>query len=171
MAKRFLRGRTRNKVMKELRTNSPEETAAAAKELGELLEAGDIICLNGDLGAGKTAFTKGIAEALDIEGYITSPTFTIVNEYEGILPLYHFDVYRIADPDEMYDIGFEEYINGEGISVIEWSDLIRDAIPKEQIRVDIYKDLDIGNDARVIKIQFVGERYMERKRLYEDTCS
>ncbi len=145
--------------MKELKTFSSEETVAVAKELGSILKAGDIICLNGDLGAGKTAFTNGIAKALGIKGYVTSPTFTIVNEYQGKLPLFHFDVYRIADADEMYDIGFEEYINGDGVVVIEWSDLIRDIIPEEQIRIDIRKVMDNGPDARSIKIDFVGKKY------------
>ncbi|MCX8131351.1 MAG: tRNA (adenosine(37)-N6)-threonylcarbamoyltransferase complex ATPase subunit type 1 TsaE [Clostridia bacterium] len=147
--------------MKVFRTCSSMETVAVASELGKLLRPGDVICLNGDLGAGKTAFTNGIAEALGIKRYITSPTFTIVNEYDADIPLYHFDVYRISDPEEMFDIGFEEYLSGEGVVVVEWSDLVRDIIPEENIRVNINKDISNGQDVRIISMQFIGDRYKE----------
>ncbi len=147
--------------MKEFRTFSSQETVEVAKRLGNILQNGDVICLNGDLGTGKTAFTNGIAQSLGIDGYITSPTFTIVNEYRGNIPLFHFDVYRIGEPDEMFDIGYDEYISGEGVVVIEWADLIKDVLPLEHIRVDIKKDLDSGLDARIIEISFNGEKYLE----------
>lgn len=150
--------------MKEFRTGSAEETAKLGKKLGEALEKGDIVCLIGDLGTGKTAFTNGIAEGLGIKGYITSPTFTLVNEYKGRVPLYHFDVYRITDPDEMFEIGFEEYLEGSGVVVIEWADAIGELIPKEHIRVEIKKDLPSGSDARILSFDFKGDNY----KLLED---
>jgi tRNA threonylcarbamoyladenosine biosynthesis protein TsaE len=147
--------------MKEFKTYSVEETADIGFKIGSLLQAGDIICLNGDLGTGKTALTSGIAKSKGIHCYITSPTFTIVNEYEGDVPLYHFDAYRISDSEEMFEIGFEEYINGCGIVVIEWADLIETVLPKEYIRVDIMKDLPKGLDLRIIKVDFIGDRYKD----------
>jgi tRNA threonylcarbamoyladenosine biosynthesis protein TsaE len=125
--------------MMNIITRSEEETSKVGKFIGEKLVLGDIIALNGDLGAGKTHFTKGIAEGLGILDYITSPTFTIVNEYEGKIPLYHFDVYRIEDIEEMYEIGFEEYLYGNGVCVIEWSDIVRDLLPKNIINIYIKK--------------------------------
>jgi tRNA threonylcarbamoyladenosine biosynthesis protein TsaE len=145
--------------MKEIRTHSAEQTVEIGKALGNILDSGDLICLTGDLGTGKTAFTNGIAAALGIKGYITSPTFTIVNEYEGRVPLYHFDVYRIADPEEMFEIGFEEYLDSSGIVVIEWADLIKDILPCDRIWVKIEKDMKNGVDERIISIEFIGERY------------
>jgi len=147
--------------MINIETHSFEETIEFGKKLGTVLKSGDIISLSGDLGTGKTAFTNGIAKSLGIESYITSPTFTIVNEYEGRLPLYHFDVYRISDPDEMFDIGFEEYINSEGITIIEWGEQIKDILPKDIIRVDIKKNINKGLDVREISIDFIGEKYSE----------
>jgi len=118
--------------MKEIRTCSQEDTIEFGKKLGVLLKKGDIVCITGDLGTGKTVLTNGIASALGIDEYITSPTFTIVNEYEkGDISLYHFDVYRISDPEEMFEIGFEEYLYGDGIVVIEWADLIKSILPDE----------------------------------------
>ena len=145
--------------MKQIKTCSPDETMLAGKALGDILNRGDIVCLTGDLGTGKTAFTNGIARALGIEDYITSPTFTIVNEYKTEVPLYHFDVYRISDPDEMYDIGFEEYLYGDGVVVIEWAELIKDILPDDLIWVKIDKDLNSGFEKRVIGIDFQGEKY------------
>ena len=135
-------------------TNSTEETYKLGIDIAKKLKAGDIINLNGDLGAGKTYFTKGIAKGLEIDDYITSPTFTIVNEYEGRLPLYHFDVYRINDTREMYEIGFDEYIYGSGVSVIEWGDIISDLIPDYAIKINI-KRLD--ENTREIEIDDKGK--------------
>jgi tRNA threonylcarbamoyladenosine biosynthesis protein TsaE len=132
-----------------------------------MLRKGDNVCLIGELGTGKTAFTGGIAKGLGIGGYITSPTFTIVNEYEGRLPLYHFDVYRISDVDEMLDTGYYEYIDGDGVTVIEWADLIRDILPSERIEVRIEKN-DDGSDCRTITIRFMGERAAEYERRLAD---
>jgi len=145
--------------MINIETHSFEETVEFGRKLGSILKSGDIICLSGDLGTGKTALTNGIAKSLGITSYITSPTFTLVNEYEGILPLYHFDVYRISDPDEMFDIGFEEYINGEGVTIVEWGEQIREILPEEIINVNISKNLNKGLDIREISIDFIGKKY------------
>ncbi len=150
-----------NRTNVTIKTFSRDETAEAGRKLGRLLEAGDVVCLSGDIGTGKTVFTGGIAEGLGISGYITSPTFTIVNEYEGRIPFYHFDVYRINDPDEMFEIGFEEYIDGRGVVVIEWADVIKDILPREHIWVEISKDLKGDYNIRNITIEFRGEKYQQ----------
>lgn len=152
--------------MLEITTFSAGETVEVGLKTGKLLKKGDVVCLTGDLGTGKTAFTNGVAVALGINGYITSPTFTIVNEYNAPIPLYHFDVYRIADPEEMFEIGFAEYLNGEGVVVIEWADLIRDVLPDECIWVNISKNLSSGEDTRVISIKFNGGKYREYERQF-----
>lgn len=130
-------------------TNSPEETMKLGFNIGQRVKKGDIINLNGDLGAGKTHLVKGIAKGLGIDEDITSPTFTIVNEYYGTVPLYHFDVYRINDIYELYELGFEEYIYGNGVSIIEWGNLILDVLPKDVINIDIRI---VGEDKREISI-------------------
>ncbi|MDD6483668.1 MAG: tRNA (adenosine(37)-N6)-threonylcarbamoyltransferase complex ATPase subunit type 1 TsaE [Clostridiales bacterium] len=130
-----------------------EETANIAYEFAKSLKPSDVICMYGDLGTGKSVFVRGIARYLGITGPVTSPTFTIVNEYYGKMPLYHFDVYRIADSDEMYEIGYEEYINGDGISVIEWAQLIEDILPEDIYRVTISKDYSKGEEFRRIEIE------------------
>ena len=135
-------------------TYSPEETFSLGKELGNSAKSGTIFCLDGDLGVGKTIFTKGMAKGLGIEEPVTSPTFTILQEYEsGRLPLYHFDVYRIGDPEEMDEIGYEDYFYGQGICLIEWAGLIEELIPKEAVRICIEKDLEKGLDYRRIRIE------------------
>lgn len=134
-------------------SNSPDETQAFAADMAKRLRAGDVLCLYGDLGAGKTAFVQGLAKGLGIDEPITSPTFTIVNEYEGRLPLYHFDVYRIADSDEMYEVGFDEYVYGEGVSVIEWPQLIADILPERRYNIEIKKDLEKGGNYREITVR------------------
>ncbi len=132
-------------------SNSADETFAFGKKLGEAAKPGDIICLDGDLGVGKTVFTQGFAAGLNIDDYVNSPTFTIVKEYEGRLPLYHFDVYRIGDPSEMEEIGYEDYFYGSGVTIIEWPELIPDIIPKEAHWIRITKDLEKGFDYRRIE--------------------
>ncbi|MDD3223975.1 MAG: tRNA (adenosine(37)-N6)-threonylcarbamoyltransferase complex ATPase subunit type 1 TsaE [Clostridium sp.] len=143
----------------EFIVDSEEKTIALGKKLGSLLNKGDIICLNGDLGTGKTHFTKGIAKGLLIDDYITSPTFNIVNEYTGRLKLYHFDVYRVNDPDEIYAIGFDEYIFSDAVSIIEWSNYIDELLPKERISIKIEKLLEKGPNFRKIVINYFGDRY------------
>ena len=125
---------------------SEKETFDFAKNMAEGAKKGDIYCLCGDLGVGKTVFTKGFAQGLGIDEHITSPTFTIVNEYEGTLPFYHFDVYRIGDVSEMDEIGYEDCFFGDGVSLVEWAEIIEELLPEETIRIRIKKDLSKGFD-------------------------
>lgn len=142
-----------------------EELNSLGVQLGKMCNANDIICLIGDLGTGKTHLTKGIATGLEIEDHITSPTFTIVNEYNGRLKLYHFDVYRVNDPDEIVAIGFDEYIFGDGVSVIEWANYIEDLIPVESLTINIEKLPDMGETYRRISINYTDKRYDYTKEL------
>ena len=138
----------------EIITNSPEETFEAGRRMGEKAKAGEVYCLNGDLGVGKTVFTQGFARGLGIQGTVNSPTFTIVQQYEeGRLPLYHFDVYRIGDISEMDEIGYEDCFYGEGVCLIEWSQLIPEILPEHVIRIRIEKDLSQGFDYRKITVE------------------
>ena len=124
--------------MAEYVTNSPEETEALGRRLGEQLSPGAVVAFTGDLGAGKTAFTRGLARGLGISDRVTSPTFTIVNEYEGgRLPLFHFDLYRLGSADELFDIGWEDYLARGGVCAVEWSENVADALEPGTIRVDI----------------------------------
>ena len=133
----------------KIESNSAEETFALGKQCGEKAAAGQVYCLYGDLGVGKTVFTKGFAAGLGIKEPVSSPTFTILQVYdEGRLPFYHFDVYRISDPEEMYEIGFEEYIEGEGVCFIEWANLIEELLPAQYTEIHIDKDLSKGFDYR-----------------------
>jgi len=132
---------------------SSEETFEIGKVLGDKAVKGNIYCLKGDLGVGKTVFTKGMAHGLGIDEHVTSPTFNIVNVYEGKMPFYHFDVYRITDPEEMYEIGYEEMFFGEGTCLIEWAELIEELIPKEAIWITIEKEYAKGEDYRNINIE------------------
>ncbi len=133
-------------------SNSAEDTFAFGQKLGREAVPGEIICLDGDLGVGKTVFTQGFAAGLGIDDYVNSPTFNIVKEYEGgRLPLYHFDVYRIGDPSEMEEIGYEDYFYGQGVSIIEWPGQIEELLPKESRWVRIRKDLTKGFDYRRIE--------------------
>ena len=137
-----------------IETRSPEETFAVGKSLGEKAFPGQVLTLTGDLGVGKTVFTQGLAEGLGIEEPINSPTFTIVQEYhEGRLPLYHFDVYRIADVSEMDEIGYEDCFYGDGVSLIEWSSLIGEILPDHVKTVTIEKNLKKGFDYRKITVE------------------
>ncbi|MGN0181366.1 MAG: tRNA (adenosine(37)-N6)-threonylcarbamoyltransferase complex ATPase subunit type 1 TsaE [Candidatus Ornithomonoglobus sp.] len=141
--------------MKRYESYSCEDTAAIAAELADTLKGGEFVAMYGDLGAGKTAFVQGLAKALGITRHVTSPTFTIVNEYEGRLPLYHFDVYRIADPEEMYEIGYEDYLDAGGVCIVEWSELIEELFPEEYIKITINKDDTKDLDYRNIIIEKV----------------
>lgn len=138
--------------MMEYHSNSPKETENIAKAFAKNLKPGDVVTLDGDLGAGKTAFTQGLAKGLGVADYVSSPTFTIVNCYEGNIPLYHFDVYRIDDCDEMYEIGYDEYVGGDGVAVIEWSEKIEEILPTSRYRIVITKDMSKHDDYRVIEI-------------------
>lgn len=140
-------------MFRQVETNSPEETFALGKELGESAGPGTIFCLDGDLGTGKTVFTQGFAAGLGISEPVNSPTFTIVQVYEeGRLPLYHFDVYRIGDVEEMDEIGYEDYFFGEGVCLIEWASLIDELIPGSARRITIEKKPEKGFDYRRIVI-------------------
>lgn len=136
---------------------SPEETFEFGKRLGEAAKPGDVYALAGDLGVGKTVLAKGIAEGLGITDPIVSPTFTIVQIYErGRMPFYHFDVYRICDPEEMEEIGYEDYFYGNGLTMIEWADLVEDLLPVTRKNIRIEKDLEKGLDYRRITVSEVG---------------
>lgn len=150
----------------EFEVYSVDDTTNLGIKLGELLNNGDIICLTGDLGTGKTHITKGIAQGLGITDNITSPTFTIVNEYDsGRLKLNHFDVYRVSDPDEIYSIGFDDYIFSDAVSIIEWANYIEEILPEDLLHISIKKDLDKGEDYRKIILTPYGERYDYIKEL------
>ena len=138
-------------IMKILESFCPEDTYAIGKSLAEQALPGSVYCLNGDLGTGKTVFTQGFAAGLGIAGPVNSPTFTILQVYEdGRLPMYHFDVYRIEDPEEMYEVGCEEYFTAGGVCLVEWAELIREMIPEEAVQITIEKDLTKGFEYRRI---------------------
>lgn len=136
-----------------------EETEEFGIKLGGLLKSGDIVCLNGDLGAGKTTLTKSIGLGLGVDDYITSPTFALINEYMGRIPVYHFDVYRLENVEELYDLGFDEYFYGKGVSIIEWAEKIERLLPEDRIVLDIKQGIDINE--RRINITIYGNRYKE----------
>lgn len=134
-------------------STSAEMTAELGRKIGKALNPGDIICIDGNLGVGKTVFTQGVAEGLGITESVCSPTFTLVQEYhEGRIPLYHFDVYRISGPWDMDDLGYEEYFYGNGVCMIEWGSMIDELLPANTIFIKIEKDLEKGFDYRKITI-------------------
>lgn len=130
------------------------ETEQAGEELARRLRAGDVVAYLGDLGAGKTAFTRGLARGLGFQGRVTSPTFTIVNEYEGRIPLFHFDMYRLGGEEELFDIGWEDYLSRGGICAVEWSERIAGALPRPAVTVTISRHPE-HEDWRVITIEGV----------------
>lgn len=139
-------------------TNSYEETRLIARKFASELNPGDVVTLDGDLGAGKTAFTSGLVSGLGNKEYVTSPTFTIVNEYrKGNIPVFHFDVYRLESIDDLYDIGFDDYLSQNGICVIEWADIIRDGLDMPYYEVRISKILDKSEDTRSISVIYRGD--------------
>lgn len=123
--------------MIKITCNNEKETNELGEKLASILEAGDFVCLDGTLGTGKTFLSKSIAKSLGVNEYITSPSYTIINEYEGKYPIYHFDVYRIDDVDEMYEIGYEEYFFGEGICLVEWANMIKELLPDAYYQIEI----------------------------------
>ncbi len=139
--------------------NGLKDTEEFGKRLGNVLKKGDIVCLNGDLGAGKTTLTKSIGIGLGVSEYITSPTFALINEYDGRLKVYHFDVYRLENIDELDDLGFDEYFFGDGVCIIEWAEKIEGMLPKEIIVLNIEKGEEL--DKRVVSIAGSGSRYKE----------
>lgn len=137
-------------------TFDPRETFAIGEQLGQEAEPGQVYTLIGDLGVGKTVLTQGVAAGLQITGPVNSPTFTIVQIYEeGRLPFYHFDVYRIGDPEEMEEIGYEDYFYGEGVCLIEWANLIEELLPEHYFEITMKKDLEKGFDYRKIEMKEV----------------
>lgn len=137
----------------KLESNSAEETFEIGKRLGKEAKAGDVFCLFGDLGVGKTVFTKGFAVGLEVTDTVNSPTFTIVQEYKGRLSFYHFDVYRIEEPEEMEEIGYEDYFYGDGVCIIEWAGQIEELLPEEAVKIHISKELQKGTEYRLITIE------------------
>ncbi|WP_035051561.1 tRNA (adenosine(37)-N6)-threonylcarbamoyltransferase complex ATPase subunit type 1 TsaE [Carnobacterium pleistocenium] len=153
--------------MKHIRAKNEEETKTVAAKLAKFLEPGDLILLEGNLGAGKTTFTKGLAEGLGISKVIKSPTYTIIREYlEGRLPLYHMDVYRLEETGAM-DLGLEEYFEGDGVSIVEWATFIPEDLPQEYLQIKL---VPIGDDLTERELNFypIGERYEELMRKFED---
>lgn len=146
----------RMKDLLRFETNNARETEQLGMAIGRALKGGEVIAMTGDLGAGKTTLTKALAKSLGIDEHVTSPTFTIVNEYEGRLKLFHFDVYRIGDIEEMYDLGFEEYIYGDGVSIIEWSNLIKEILPEDTINIEI---LASRENTRIINLSGKGKKF------------
>jgi len=138
----------------ELNTMNSNETDQFAAKLAGFLRPGDVISLEGDLGAGKTTFTKGLARGLGIKKIVNSPTFTIIKEYHGRMPLYHMDVYRVADSGE--DLGFDEYFDGDGVTVVEWAHLIETQLPVNRLTIYLYQE---GHENRKIVFEPQGERY------------
>ncbi len=133
------------------------ETGVFGQNLGALLEKGMIVALNGELGAGKTTLVKAIAAKLGIpEQDVRSPSYTLINEYEGRLPVYHFDLYRLTDSSELYDLGYDEYLEGSGISIVEWADAIPDALPEEYLSIKIEI---VSDEKRKFSITAAGKRY------------
>lgn len=143
----------------EIKLNGLKDTEEFGIRLGKLLKPGDIVCLNGDLGAGKTTMTQSIGVGLDIDEYITSPTFALINLYKGRMVVYHFDVYRLENVDELYDLGFDEYFYGNGVCIIEWAEKIEKLIPVDRIVIDIKKNTHL--DDRILHISGHGNRYEE----------
>lgn len=145
--------------------NNLEETEKFGIFLGENLRPGDVVCLNGDLGAGKTTLTKSIAKGLGIDDYVTSPTFTIVNEYYGDVNLYHIDTYRLDDKIDVEYLGFDEYFYSDGVTIVEWADKIRDALPEEYMEINISSK----DDKRILDIKYLGNRFDDIKEKLDES--
>lgn len=143
---------------KYIELDNLEKTEEFGENLGSLLRPSDVVCLNGDLGAGKTTLTKSIGKGMGIEDYITSPTFTIINEYYSKLNLYHFDTYRLENIDDIEYLGFDEYFYGDGVCIIEWADKIRNFLPEEYLELNISK---LDENKRRIEIIAVGDRWLD----------
>lgn len=148
-----------------IRLNNLEETKKFGRLLGENLNPGDVLCLNGDLGAGKTTLTKSIAEGLGINDYVTSPTFTIVNEYYGKINLYHIDTYRLDDELDVDYLGFDEYFYSDGVTVVEWAEKIREALPEEYMEVNIKS----CEGFRELEINYIGDRFNNLKEKIDES--
>lgn len=139
-----------------LTSSSPEETCRLGEALGKLAEPGDVYSLSGDLGSGKTVFARGVAAGLDVKGRVASPTFTLINEHQGRIPFYHMDVYRLGGPEEMADLGCEEYFYGQGVTLVEWGDLVAGVLPGDRLDISISRT---GDESRQITLVPLGQRY------------
>ena len=139
-------------------TRSADETFRLGETLGSMLRPGDTIALNGDLGAGKTCLAGGVGRALGIVGRVKSPSFALINEYEGEIPLYHMDVYRLESPAEVEDLGYEEYFYGAGVTLVEWAERIKSYLPEQRLNISIEKDPENEN-TRIFKLVPRGNRY------------
>lgn len=151
----------------DLISQSPDHTRHLGARLGELLRGGELVLLEGDLGAGKTAFTQGIAEGLQVRQVVSSPTFTLLKEYEGRLPLYHFDLYRLDDPLEILDLGFDEYFSGSGVCVVEWADRAEEVWPAEHLRIGFTM---VSETQRRLLMSAVGLRSVELLIEFENSA-
>jgi tRNA threonylcarbamoyladenosine biosynthesis protein TsaE len=151
-----------------IRTDSPEATRAVAAALGDLLVSGDLVLLVGDLGAGKTAFAQGLARGLGVDERVTSPTFTIVQEYQGRLPVRHVDVYRLDRIQDLHDLGFDELVD-DGVTIVEWGDLVEQAVPAEHLVVRITPGA--ADTERVMDLSFHGSRWRGRRPAIEQALS
>ena len=143
--------------MVRIRLRGLKDTKEFGERLGSLLRGGDVISLIGDLGAGKTTLTKSIGKGLGVEDYITSPTFTLINEYKGRVWVYHFDVYRLEDPEDLLDLGYEDYFYSKGVTIIEWADKIKDILPENRVDIKIEKGKEL--DDRIVILSGKGDRY------------
>mgnify|MGYP000999505486 CR=1 FL=1 len=143
--------------MVKIRLRGLKDTKEFGERLGSLLQGGDVISLIGDLGAGKTTLTKSIGKGLGVEDYITSPTFTLINEYKGRVWVYHFDVYRLEEPEDLMDLGYEDYFYSNGVTIIEWADRIKDILPENRMDIKIEKGKEL--DDRIVILSGKGERY------------
>lgn len=145
-------------MIRRIITKSAEETYQFGVEIGQLLNVGDLLAFSGDLGAGKTCCIQGIAVGLGVQdaSQVTSPTFTLINEYQGRFPIYHFDVYRLSKKEELYDLGYEEYFYGDGVALVEWADRILEFLPTEYVGLYFHIQPD---QSRQIEIQACGESY------------
>ena len=140
-----------------IKANNLQDTDKIGKIIGECLQSGTVICLEGDLGAGKTTLSQSIAKGLGIKDYVTSPTFTIIKEYKGRLSLFHMDAYRLESEDDMYDLGYDEYINSDGVCIIEWASKIKGLIPKSAINITI--NINFEDNIRELNIDGAGEQF------------
>ncbi|MCC5466132.1 tRNA (adenosine(37)-N6)-threonylcarbamoyltransferase complex ATPase subunit type 1 TsaE [Pelosinus baikalensis] len=159
--------------MLEFKTTSPEETSAFGKRLAKVLSAGKVVCLVGDLGAGKTLLVQGLAEGLGIAESVHSPTFTILNVYEGRFPVYHFDLYRLENAGELFDIGFYEYTEADGLSIIEWADKFPEELPAEYLWIEIrsnYENNEGSVEERVLQVRALGATYEQLCEELKQTC-
>lgn len=149
-------------------SRSPEQTGVFGACLGELLRSGDVICLTGDLGAGKTLLVQGIAQGLELDETVTSPTFTVMNVYEGAMTVYHFDLYRLEWEEQLDDIGFDEFVDSADIAIIEWPDKFPDRMPDEALEVSITK---AGDNVRLVSVTPKGHRYEVLCEELREGCS